>query len=210
MVELHWKLFPKRHKMPLDFNTLYQDIKQVTIQKQPINTLSTRHNLLYLSLHASKHLFEQLKWICDLDRVIRNNPELDLLELYQEAKIINVQEPFLLGLLMSQKFYNTPLPTALVKQKTATTERLLREGLNYFAEDFTTLDEPTKKRIRFLFLQEMNHDKHNKYLSLFISTFKPSSVDYIHYQLPSQLNFLYPVLRPPRLLYKYLIKKITS
>lgn len=207
MVELHWKLFPTRHKMPFDFGTLYQHVKQVSIQKQNINTLSTEHNILYLTLHASKHVFEQLKWVCDIDRLIRNNPKLNFDKLYDEAKSLEVQEAFLLGLLISHQLYETPLPSTLIQKATPTTQKLLKQVQHYFKTDFTTLPEPEKKRIRFLFLQTLHQEQHNRYLALFISAFKPSSVDYIHYQLPSKLNFLYPLLRPPRLLYKYAIKK---
>ena len=210
MVELHWKLFPTRHKMPLNFKTLYQDVKYITIKNQAITTLSIEHNLLYLTLHASKHVFEQLKWVCDIDRLIRNSPDLNFNTLYDEAKTIEVQEPFLLGLLMSHELYETPLPSALMKKATPTTKKLLKQALHYFQTDFTALLEPEKKRIRFLFLQTLHQEQHNRYLALLTSAFKPSSVDYIYYQLPSKLNFLYPLLRPPRLLYKYVIKKILS
>ena len=210
MVELHWKLFPARHKMPLDFKTLYQDRKLVQIQQKSINTLSTEHNLLYLTLHASKHLFEQLKWVCDIDKLIRNNPELNFDTLYNEAKSLEVQEPFLLGLLMSHQLYKTPLPSTMMQKTSPITKRLLTQALHYFKTDFTTLLEPEKKRIRFLFLQELHQEQHNKFLALFMATFKPSSVDYIHFHLPQKLNFLYPLLRPPRLLYKYVVKKILT
>ncbi len=111
---------------------------------------------------------------------------------------------------MANKLYNTPLPDVILKQITPTIEKLLQESLRYFSEDFTTLDEPTKKRIRFLFLNQLNQEKQNRLATLIVSAFKPSSVDYIHYQLPSQFDFLYPLLRPPRLFYKYVIKKIAS
>ena len=208
MVELHWKLFPNRHKMALDFNTLYQDVKQVTIQKHPITVLSTEHDLLYLCLHASKHIFEQLKWVCDIDRLVRNNPHLDLEAIYMAAEKLTVQTPFILALLMSQRLYDTPISAAVTDKTTPHTDALLDEALQYFKDDFTTLDEPTKKRIRFLFLQKLNNDKQNRFASLFMAVFKPSSVDYIHYQLPKSLNFLYPVLRPPRLIYKYALKRL--
>ena len=207
MIELHWKLFPDRHKMPLDFTTLYQHATQINIQDKSIKVLSNEHNLLYLSLHASKHVFEQLKWVCDLDKLIRNTPDLDIYKVCINAQERNVLEPFILALLVAHNLYDTPLPRSFFSFITPTTETLLAQALNYFKEDFTTLDEPTKKRIRFIFLQELNQNKQNKFVALFISLFKPSSVDYIYFQLPTYLDFLYPILRPVRLLYKYVIKK---
>lgn len=210
MVELHWMLFPSRHKMPLDFEMLYKNINTVVIQKQAINILINEHNLLYLALHASKHLFEQLKWVCDIDRLVRNNNSLNFTNIFQIAKELKVLEPFLLGLLITKSLYNTPLPPLIDEKVTPTTQQLLQSALKHFRDDFTTLDEPTKKRIRFLFLQQLNQDRQNRYLALIISTFKPSSVDYIYYQLPPSLNFLYYFLRPLRLFYKYAVRKVLS
>ena len=210
VVELHWKLFPQRHKMDLDFRELFKNHADVFIQKQPVKVLSTEHNLLYLSLHASKHVFEQLKWVCDIDTLLRNNPDIDLEAVYTTAQKLTVQTPFLLALLVSQSLYETPLPKSIKEKKTPQLNALLDEALQYFKDDFTTLDEPQKKRIRFLFLQKLNSTKQNYFVALFIAAFKPTSVDYIHYQLPERLNFIYPLLRPLRLLYKYVFKRSLS
>jgi len=207
MIELHWKLFPSRHHMPLDFKRLYQERAHVTLQKHPIKVLSNEDNLLYLSLHASKHLFEQLKWLCDIDRLIRDNKEMDFFALYSKAHSLQVQEPFILALQMSKTLYNTPLPTLIDTKMTPRTELLLKKSLQYFTNDFTTLDEGSKKRLRLLFLQELNGDKQNRFLALFIYLFKPSSVDYIYYDFPKDLTFLYPFLRPIRLFKKYLLRE---
>jgi len=206
MIELHWKLFPSRHHMPLDFEMLYHDHTFVTLQKHDVKVLSNENNLLYLCLHASKHLFEQLKWLCDIDRLIRDNPNLDFSALYTKAQTLQVQESLLLALLMSQTLYSTPLPSLLDAKITPKTVTLLKKSLKYFSEDFTTLEEGTKKRLRLLFLQDLNSDKQNKFIALFIYLFKPTSVDYIYYNLQEKLNFLYPFLRPLRLLKKYLFQ----
>ena len=207
MVELHWKLFPVRHKMPLEFETLHQNARAVILQKHPVTILSPEDNLLYLSLHATKHLFEQLKWLCDIDRLVRNSTALDLERVLETADKIEVSDALLLALLMSKELYHTPLPDQITERRSPHIEKLLHTVLHYFGEDFTTLAEPQKKKIRYLFLQQLNHTKQNRLLALFLATFKPSSVDYIYYQLPEKLNFLYPLLRGPRLLYKYGLKR---
>ena len=206
MIELHWKLFPSRHHMPLDFKTLYQDHIHLILQKNVIKILSNEDNLLYLCLHASKHLFEQLKWLCDIDRLIRTNTEIDLDALYNKAYALQVQEAFLLALQMSKTLYATPLPPLIEEKTSSRTKLLLKKSLKYFADDFTALEEGAKKRLRLLFLQELNNDKQNRFLALFIYVFKPTSVDYIHYKLQVKLNFLYPILRPVRLLKRYLFR----
>ena len=206
MIELHWKLFPSRHHMPLDFGTLYHEHSHIRLQKHLIKVLSNENNLLYLCLHASKHLFEQLKWLCDIDRLVRDNEEMDFSALYNKAYSLQVQEPFLLALQMSRTLYNTPVPLLVDMKMTPRTQLLLKKSLQHFTDDFTTLDEGRKKRLRLLFVQELNGDKQNRFLALFIYLFKPSSVDYIYYDLPKDLIFIYPILRPVRLLKKYLLR----
>jgi len=208
MVELHWKLFPDRHKMVLDFQTLYQESEQIHINAYPINVLSSEHNLLYLALHATKHLFEQLKWLCDIDVLIRKNPQLPFDAIINKASAWELSTPLYLALLMAKTLYNTPLPKRISEHSSPELEQLLQESLKLFAEDFTCLEESHKKKVRYLFLQKLNNSKQNRFLAIFIALFKPSSVDYIYYQLPERLNLLYPLLRPPRLLYKYGLKRL--
>lgn len=207
LLELHWKLFPLRHKMPLSFTELYSSSKTITLQHRNICTLNTAHNLLYLSLHGAKHIFERYEWVYDIHTLIKNNSTLDLEAIYREAKEENLDTPLLLGIFLSQHLFDTPLPTDFQIYKTDPIQKLINKILDYYKQDFVFWDESDKKRARFLFLSKLFQDQEHKTLWLFKSLFKTSPVDVITFSLPDAFDFLYPVLRPFRLGYKHLFTK---
>jgi len=207
LLELHWKLFPLRHKMPLDFTELHRHSQNIKLQNREIKTLSPQDNLLYLSLHGAKHIFERYEWVYDLDQLIRTYPDLDLMQLYRSAKEIHLEVPFLLGVFLSHLLFKTPIPKEFESYKTAHIQSLIDSTVNYYGQGFVHWDESDKKRARFLFLSDLFQNKESKSIWLFKSLFKTTPVDVITFNLPDSLAFLYPVLRPFRLLYKHLFTK---
>jgi hypothetical protein len=202
-MELHWKLFPDRHRMPLSFPLLYRNSRVLLLQKREVTVLSPEDNLLYLSLHGAKHIFERLIWICDIDRLIRHCPDMELMDVYRRAVDIQVEEPFLLGIFLSHKLFDTPLPDTMEQYRTAHVDRLVEKTIHSYREGFIFQDEADKKYARFLFLAELHQSRRSRLFSLFVSLFKPTAVDVITLQLPNRWDFLYPLLRPFRLLSKY-------
>ena len=202
-VELHWKLFPRRHRMPLSFTALYDNGRTLLLQKRELVTLSPEDNLLYLTLHGAKHIFERLIWVGDIDRLIRNIPDTILMKSYHKACAGQMEEPFLLGLFLSQKLFETPLPRILERDRTPHVDYLVEKTLEYYRERLLFRDESSKKRARFLFLADLHQKRRSPYLSLLLALFKPAAADVIALQLPDRWDFLYPLIRPFRLILKY-------
>ena len=207
LLELHWKLFPTRHQMPMDFKTLFHNSKTLSLQNREVRTLSVEDNLLYLSLHGAKHIFERYEWVYDLHMLMVNNPNLDLTTLHETAKKEAIDVPFLLGIFLSHTLFETKIPQELETFKTKHIETLLQTVLDYYDKGFVYWDESDKKRARFLFLSQLFHNKESKSIWLFKSLFKTTPVDIITFNLPDNLAFIYPVLRPFRLFYKHLFTK---
>lgn len=207
LIELHWELFPLRHKMPLEFNELHKTAKKLTIQSREVLTLSNEYNLLYLSLHGAKHIFERYEWVYDIHTLLNRHPELDLNSIYQKAKKAHLDTPLLLGIFLSQELFKTKLSKGFENYKTAHIEILLKKILAYYDKGFVHWDESEKKRARFLFIADLFGNKESKVFWLFKSLFKTTPVDVITFNLPNTFSFLYPLLRPFRLLYKFIFIK---
>lgn len=210
VVELHWRLFPKRHTMPLEFQTLYKDARSVTLSGHAVKTLSVENTLLYLTLHGAKHIFERYEWVYDLHTLIRKYPQTDLWKIYSEAGRMGVSVPFLLGLSLAHTLFGTPLPEAFRKRISPHVMKLQERVLNYYEEGFVHFDESKKKRLRFLFLADLFNDRTPKAVMLLRSLFRTTPVDVITFNLPDALDFLYPLMRPFRLTCKHLFKRETT
>ena len=83
LIELHWKLFEK--KFILKNKSFFNQYQEVKINNQLFNTLNTESLLLYLCMHGSKHLWERLEWIVDIDRLIRKKPNINWKLMQEEA-----------------------------------------------------------------------------------------------------------------------------
>jgi len=208
LLELHWKLFPRRHRMSLPFEQLYAHAGRLDIQNRKITILSPEDNLLYLTLHGAKHIFERFEWVYDIDRLIDTYPDLDLRKVYEKAVAIRVEEPFLLGIFLCELLFGTPIPQSLQRYRSERVDQLIESVLHYCKEEFIFWDEAAKKRARFLFLAQLHQEKESPLFSHFKSLFKPTAVDVITFSLSDRIDFLYPLLRPFRLFYKYFLRRL--
>jgi len=110
VVELHWKLF---HTSFANSNVdLWKETEEVIINHTPIRTLPPEILLAYLCIHGSRHLWERLEWIVDLDRLIQNNT-LKWDKVFFYAKRFRGKKMLFLGLFLTHRLFKTPLPKVI-------------------------------------------------------------------------------------------------
>ena len=113
-LELHWRLFSGRlfKKSNID---LFRDNSQfITIYQQKVTTLDNTVLLLYLLLHGSKHLWERLEWIVDIDRLVRSH-EIDWEIMSKNTKIMQIEPMIQLGCAVAFDLFETPFPDDTLK-----------------------------------------------------------------------------------------------
>lgn len=203
-IELHWQLFEKRLlQNNLKEDTLYAS-QSISINNTTLQTLAVEPLVLYLAMHGSKHYWERLEWIADIDRLIVKN-DIDWELLTQLADSLHVRTMFYLGLRMAQKFFNTPLPE-MIKNNIQTNLKVtkLEEIISY------NLHHTIRSKIRDIpgNIKKVNSLSDGTGLGYFYKiTFGIKPQDIYLINLPRSLHLLYFVIRPFRLLYDYTIKK---
>ena len=198
-VEIHWGLISKNYAIDFSSLDLFKS-RTITINQKSINLLSEENNLIYLAVHGSKHFFERVSWICDIDRSIRTDTSLDWNLLLKKAQKIEVLKILLVSLCISKRLFNTPLDIKVIKliEADSSIEKIASEIL-----DMQTVNTQRSSKNFFLLLnmKDSFYKKMEFSVKAFTSTKYP---DYEFYQLPSYLNFLYLFLRPIRLFIKYI------
>jgi hypothetical protein len=200
-IEFHWSMFDSNHPINLlKINFFKHSIKTI-INNQNINTISNEKFLVYLCIHGSKHLYERIEWVCDIDRFIKTQKvDWDIVE--DIIKNDNSKKFFLLGLFLTKILFNTDL------------------GKNY-ENHFDNEYESIRSHIFDTWNGKQKSDNKNnmKYmLKLFVSKtdklkylnkiyFKPTFTEYWYVNLPKPLYFLYYPLRQYLLLKKYFFNK---
>ena len=202
LVEIHWELLSKNYAIDWEEKSLWDTQKSIKINQKDIPVLSTEQHLLYLCAHGSKHLFERLEWICDIDRSIRANKDLDWELILSEAEKLGIRRMLYLGLVLSQQFFRTNLPESI--QEEITQDKKIPKLISKIIKlNFSKDTQASKNYSTFGLLWSMRESFLDQLRFAWRGMFAPKFDDFKYIQLPSHLSFLYPLVRPFRLMTKY-------
>jgi len=208
LIEMHWRLFRKNIGHHLTFNQFSQDYKTILINSSTIPTLSPELHLLYLSLHGSKHAWERIEWIVDIDRFIRNC-EVDSKKLKEVFNLMKADRPILVGFLLTHKLFQTPLPDWLTEKIELDNEieKLYHLTIKLLNSGLPTMTEIKRTRTIYLYQRCFFRNPREKIKYFLESYFSISRNDCLAFPLPPSLNFLYLFIKPFRVILKYLHSK---
>jgi hypothetical protein len=122
--ELHYG-FTAQKGYALQYERFRKRLVPMTIQEQTIHIFDPVDTLLHLCMHGSKHLWHPIKWLSDIDGMLRTYEPLDWQYVLQQAAEMKVQRSLLLGLGLAHDLLETPVP-AQILDKLATIPPLKR------------------------------------------------------------------------------------
>lgn len=201
-VEIHWELLSKNYAIDWEEKKLWRESETIEINRKPINMLSFENHILYLCAHGSKHLFERLEWICDIDRAIRAKSDVNWSHLILEAKELGIERMLLLGLALSKLFFDLPLPQDIIEkiENDPAIETLTQKVI---AMHYSGEEQASRSYSSFGLLWQMRERLSDRLRFAYRGLFAPKFDDFKFVQLPKELLFLYPFVRLFRLLVKY-------
>jgi hypothetical protein len=212
LIEIHWTVFRNTFSSTMKNIDLWDKPSIVHIQNKTLYTFKTETLLLYLCMHGSKHTWERIEWITDIDRLIRAADTLDWDEVYRLARIADGVTMLELGLLLSSELFNTPLSENIVNNLTSNKKcsQLVNDVLSLLNQKNDILNTELKKNYRhFRFHLSLRDSMQSKFgfIMKTLLPLKSSDVELIN--LPKGLYFVYYFLRPFRLAGKYIQKIFT-
>lgn len=191
-VEIHWALFKEWQQIPFDLDPYWQ--KAGTAQEQPPARFSDEDLLVILCGHALKHSWDQVKWVMDLDRIIRSCENLDWQKVVALAKELGLMRGLKSGLLLADMTFATPLPDFLSQQS-----KHDKQVINIVSEikKRWLLPEGEKNSYpcKIKFFLHSRERLRDKLLMCFKYAFSPELEDYLTWDF-GQRVFLYRLLRP--------------
>lgn len=163
-----------------------------------IATLNNEVLLAYLAIHGSRHLWERLEWIVDLDRLVRNN-RIDWEKVLRVATQFNGKKMLLLGLYLSKLFFQTPLPSFIQQQAEA-------RGITSLAKEMIPLIQtpmPIEATTQEVLKRKMLHAKmqdtlYGKYIFWKSILFKPHYASILEDE--KNMSLFFKITKPFRLL----------
>jgi hypothetical protein len=112
-VDLHWSVLPAYLMTESSSESpLAGAVTTMSFGGMSMPTLSPHALLLELSLHGTKHLWERLKWICDIARFVRKHGGMDWSRMLNESRAAGTERMILVGLWLGRELLGAKLPAA--------------------------------------------------------------------------------------------------
>lgn len=195
-VEINTGLGVRYHGWKIEFERLWETRQMVTIRGQPVATLSNEDLLPLACVHAGKHLWQRLQWVCDIAAVLQGGAILDWDHVWRLAAGLKSQRMVATGLRLAHELLGAELPgdqltrAALLAQPVYDVSRDLMLGR----------DDRHKSAWRAFRYHWTMYDTLQTRLKFAAGmVFEPSVGDWRWVRLPACLYCLYYLLRPIRL-----------
>jgi hypothetical protein len=201
LIELHWALVPPHFSVPFKTATLWERTVNVTLGNHEVPSLSPEDLFLVLCLHGSKHCWSHLGLVCDVAWLIASHG-FSWEPLLGRARELGVHRMVLLACVLAFQVLEAPLAEPVTRDLAGDADVPVLAGEMIRALFGVRHDESAILRTGLLHIRmrERRRDRLRYFVRL---ATRPGNEDWHWIDLPGPLNFLYSVLRLPRLALKY-------
>ena len=201
-VELQWEIVQRRYSFTINDESLWQRAGQIEIEGATFPVLAPEDLLLILCVHGTKHGWSRLAWIVDIGELIARHMPLDWQTVIEHARRLGGLRMLRLGLALADQLTGAALPPEIAEQieADAVVKQLAAQVRRSLFDDLSPAPNGAENTRFYIRARERWRDRWRCYLR---HAFAPTVTDMIAMRLPRPLFFLYPLLRPIRLLVKY-------
>lgn len=201
-VEVHWDFFRKL-ALPTEKFLPWKNTQTVRLSGHPCTTLSHETHLLYHALHGSKHVWERLGWIVDIDRYIRAVPSLNWDQMVLMARDLGALKMFLLGISLAEHYFQTPLPQNI---RTLCRRSALEPFIAYVDGELKSArPAPEESLAKLAKVIGLRDTLYYKAITLLEFTFRPGINERRTVVLNDALFWLYWPMRPLGMLWRFVV-----
>jgi hypothetical protein len=202
LLELQWRLLPKFYSVELPLEQIFARSAFAQLSGNQVRTLGPEDLFITLCLHAAKHGWARLSWVCDLDRAMRV-PEIDWVLVRQRADELGILRVVQIGMLIAQEMLGAapapcssklPLPESVTREIAVKIEALLASCSDCDVESFDYFRLIVRGRERM----------RDKLRILWRLAFTPGAGEWSTIVLPRSLFLLYRLIRIARLMQRIL------
>jgi hypothetical protein len=199
LLELQWRLLPGFYSVDLLVDQLFARAQLMQLSGNHVRTLAPEDLIVGLCLHAAKHAWARLSWICDIDRAVRSQA-IDWSVVEERARQLGVVRVVTIGLNIAEKLLGTPrvdscdfiAPDAIAEAIADHIQKLLLSPSDYDVESLAYFRLMARSRERVT-------DKVRFWWRLALT---PGTGDWSAVHLPVTMVPLYRVVRLSRLVGK--------
>jgi len=205
VVELHWRVAPAAFTFPMPMEGLWERATPMTLGDEPVRGISADDLMLLLSVHGVRHAWSAVEWISGIAELIRQPGSVRWDRVIRDAEQLRVARIVRLGVALANRLLDAPIP-ASVRCWIDGDPRIPRLLAWVAARLFTPNDcaSAPQQWAVFQFEMAVKDGAREQILDGFRRVMYPSGNDWAAAGLPDVLFPLYHVIRPGRLLARYL------
>ena len=195
LLEIKWQILPRFYSIGFDVNEFFERACVVTIEGQRLRTLCDQDLMLVLCVHAAKHAWKQISWLCDIVQLARSRCDLDWAALQAKAESLGIMRIVAVTFLLAHKLLGAELPEELgIEMQRQKLWRSVSCSLIVAEEEF---DPESLAYFRLMMeLRERRRDRVAFWWRLLVT---PGAGEWSAVRLPGPLFPLYRVVRVFRL-----------
>jgi len=197
LLELQWAIQPRFYAVDFDMEGLFQRAVTLPVAAQPMKTPSPADLFLVLSVHAAKHVWGRLVWLCDIAQLMQF-PDLDWAWIGSEARDLGVARILRVTMLAANRLLGAPIPaTADESLPEDSSTRTLVEEIQPHIVNKDAFDTESLKYFRLMMRLRERHADRRRFLQRLVLTPGPNEWNAV--RLPKSLFPLYWLVRLSRL-----------
>jgi Uncharacterised nucleotidyltransferase len=197
LLELQWALEPHFFAVDFDMDGLFQRAVNVTVAGRRVKTPSAEDLLLVLSVHAAKHVWGRLIWLCDIEQILKLG-NLNWESVQAHARKFGIERILHVTLLLVNRFLATAIPSPIEKLTLA--DRAARAFADEIAAAMLHGVSYEEQQISyFRLMMRLRERRMDRLRFLARLTFTPGPGEWGAVRLPKALFPLYRLVRLARL-----------
>lgn len=199
VIELRWRLelAQPRFRRNLGMDWVWPRRRTVMLAGAEVPDINPEIALLVLCMHASKHIWSRLIWLCDVAQLLAAKPDLDWSEVMLQAKRTGLWRTLALGVLLANRVAGAAVP-AVILRRFESDKKAYNLALFISENLFDSPGSLPRGRVPYSIQLLGFQDRIQLLLSLDI--LRPNERDRSVVRLPKSLHGLYYLVRPFRIL----------
>jgi len=111
LLEVQWAIQPRFYAVDFEMDGLFRRAMRIPVAGQPMKTPSPEDLMLVLSVHAAKHVWGRLVWLCDIAQLMRL-PELNWEWIGSQGRNLGIMRILRVTMLAANRLLGTAIPAA--------------------------------------------------------------------------------------------------
>jgi len=109
LLEVQWAIQPRFYAVDFDMDDLFQRAVTIPVAGHPMRTLGLEDLLIVLAVHAAKHVWGRLVWLCDIAQLMKA-PNLNWERIGSEASSLGVARILRVAMLLAHRLLGASIP----------------------------------------------------------------------------------------------------